>query len=293
MDNYTFADYQRNGCQHRPIQGYCVSCEARNLNESPSDPTFRLQTISHGAHSDDFFQACGQTPGQDWKRDPVMFVYQSPGGRTSFFSEASYGNYRKWPSREWYWIHRPIQLPHPPVGCPPTGYPEYFQGGLNYGYGHFVLGVMLTFKLAKVYVTNLVKCGLQDPSGRSKPLTSPHPPNVRLPDNFNPDCIRNCYDTFLKKELDIFQPKIVFAVGASGADWLKALADKRWVIHPLPHPAARGLTAARFQVLYYWLVLNGLRAVGIVDQAEYSHFAEKFYTCFGGPGPGGVATPPP
>jgi hypothetical protein len=281
VDNYTFANYQQNRCHHLPIRGYCVSCEGKGLNQSPSDPTFILQTISHGAHSDDFFQACGQTPGQDWKRDPVMFVFQSPGKRHRFFSAVPYGNYQKWPTGEWYWIHGPLHLPPPPTGCPPTGYPDYFQGGKTHGYGHFVLGVMLTFKLANVYVTNLVKCGLHDSSGKkTRPLK-----------DFAPGCVRNCYDVFLRKELDIFQPKIIFAVGAHGAARLKALAGQPWVIQQLPHPAAHGLPHGHFQVLYYWLVLNGLRAVGIVDQTEYADFAQHFYTCFGGSG--GITTPPP
>jgi hypothetical protein len=69
VDNYDFTNYQQNGCHHQPIQGYCVSCEEKGLNQSLDDPAITLQTISHGAHSTDFFQASGTTPGQDWKRD--------------------------------------------------------------------------------------------------------------------------------------------------------------------------------------------------------------------------------
>ena len=280
VDSYTFTSYDQNGRTHLPIRGYCVSCEASGLNQSPNHPTFSLQTISHGAHSSDFFRACGFSSDETWKSAPVMFVYQSPGRRHDFYSEVPYGSYRKWPTRAWYWIHGPIVLPTPPPGSRSPGYPQWFHGGRAYGYGHFVLGVILTFKLANVYVTNLVKCGLNDSSGRTRPLQ-----------DFNPACVANCYGKYLKQEIDAFKPRIIFAVGAHGASRLKALAGKTWVIQPLPHPAAHGLPPAHFQVLNYSLVLNGLRAVGIVDKDEYADFAEYFYTGFGGAGPGGVALP--
>jgi hypothetical protein len=288
VDNYTFTEYEQNGRRHYNIRGYCVSCEAGGVNVSPDHPTFSLQTISHGAHSSDFFRACGHPPDETWKSAPVMFVYESPGTWHNFYDEVSFCGHRKWPTWEWYWIHRPQHFPSPPTGCPPTGHPAYFQGGRRNGYGRFVLSVMFTFKLANVYVTNLVKCGLNDPSRDYLPLTSPRSQTA----NFNCACVRNCYDTFLKKELDILNPRIIFAVGAAGAAWLRVLLGNTWVIQSLPHPV-RPLSSQYFQVLNYWLVLNGLRAVGIVDQTEYAHFAELFFTCFGAEGPGRVVMPPP
>src|SRR6516165_10957430 len=116
-----------------------------------------------------------------------MFVYQSPGYRHHFFSPEQYGNYQKWPTHDWYWIHRRLDDP-----SPPTGYPQYFQGGHIYGYGHFVLSVMLKFKLANVYVTNLVKCGLHEQSGSPMPFGA-----------FRHECVQNCYHRYLQEEFRI------------------------------------------------------------------------------------------
>jgi hypothetical protein len=33
----------------------------------------------------------------------------------------------------------------------------------------------------------------------------------------------NCYSNFLKKELEIFKPQIVFVVGTAGEKWLERL----------------------------------------------------------------------
>jgi hypothetical protein len=156
VEDYTFREYLNQG-QHPPIKDYCTSCEEHSpplhQSQSPRHPDYALVTISHGAHSSDFFIACGCCPDDNWKQDRVMFLYQSPGPVCDWHHEVQKGPRSKRPTSQWYWIHRRHHL---------TSYPHNFKGGRSSGYGDFILSVMGTFKLADVYVTNLVKCGMND-----------------------------------------------------------------------------------------------------------------------------------
>lgn len=151
VTTYSYDEYRSNGCKHTPIKGYCISCEEQGCNSSKDDDSYKLTNISHGTHSSDFFRAINM--GQDtsdWHHEPIIFIYESPSLDYGIYKEVPYNGYEKRPSKDWYWIDRDPNF---------VTYPDLFKGG---EYGGFVLSAITTFKLANVYITNLVKCGLNN-----------------------------------------------------------------------------------------------------------------------------------
>jgi uracil-DNA glycosylase len=116
-------------------------------------------------------------------------------------------------------------------------------------------------------MTNLVKCGLNDDKNHFRGIS-----------HYNTDCIKNCYNTILKREIDIHQPSVIFAVGSTVEWWLKQFLPKGPLIQQLPHPAGRrrGFRDEHYKVLYFWLVVHALFRVGILKEAEITPFANLF-----------------
>lgn len=256
IEDYTFETYQNNGNEHSPINGYCISCEENNINLANDDNTFRLTNISHGAHSSDFFLALnGNIDRSGWHEKPIVFVYESPSLDYGIYKEVHYKGYNKHPSKDWYWIHDDNEIVY---------YPDRFTGG---EYGGFVLSCILTFKLKNVYITNLIKCGLNIEIGRFKGLSS-----------YQNKCIENCYNKFLKEEFFILNPAVVFAVGSAVEGWIKYFVKDSFFVQQLPHPAGRrrGFRDEHYKVLYFWLVARALHKAGIIQTGEASQLSKLF-----------------
>jgi uracil-DNA glycosylase len=113
----------------------------------------------------------------------------------------------------------------------------------------------MTFRLENVYITNLVKCGLNNSDGKYKGIV-----------DYDPNCVANCYQHFLSKEIEILKPSVVFAMGSAVHSWLISLLGESISIQQLPHPAGRrrGFRDEHYKVLYYWLVLARLHHAGII-----------------------------
>ena len=256
IDNYTFNEYRRNGYEHSPIDGYCISCEEKGVNAAKDNEEYRLTNISHGAHSSDFFLALkDKIDTSDWHQEPIIFVYETPSLDYGIYREVPYENYNKCPSRDWYWIHDDQDA---------ISYPERFRGG---EYGGFVLSAILTFKLQNVYITNLVKCGLNDKNGRFKGLSF-----------FKGECVENCYRQFLEKEIHILNPSIIFAVGSAVEEWVKWFVKEAVFVQQLPHPYGRrrGFRDEHYKALYFWLIVRALHKVGIIRTDGGSQLAKRF-----------------
>jgi len=254
--SYTFHQYRNNGYDHTPITGYCVSCEDRGCNLAADDNTYKLTNISHGTHSNDFFLALSD--GVDisaWHNEPIMFVYEAPSLDYGIYKEILYKGFSKRPSKLWYWIHDDQE---------PVSYPDRFTGG---EYGRFVLSAILTFKLSNVYITNLVKCGLNNEEGRFKGLGS-----------YNKDTIRNCYSQFLERELTIIKPRIIFAVGSAVEYWVSSFVRDNYYVQQLPHPAGRrrGFRDEHYKAIYFWGIVHALYRTGIIDTNEGTEFAKLY-----------------
>ena len=258
IEDYDFDCYINAQNRHHPIKGFCVSCEKQNCNTSPNEPDFRLKYISHGAHTIDFNASLHKPMDiSTWHQEAIMFVYESPSidWGDGIYEEHQYEGFFKNPSKEWYWIHCKNN---------PVKYPKEFSGGK---YGSFVLSALLTFRLANVYVTNLVKCGLNDDKNHFRGIS-----------HYNAACIKNCFATMLKREIDIHQPAVIFAVGSTVEWWLKQFLPKDTFIQQLPHPAGRrrGFRDDHYKVLYFWLIVQALHKAGILKEEEISTLAKQF-----------------
>jgi hypothetical protein len=256
VESYTFDDYRNNGYEHISINGYCISCEEKGVNLARDDNTFKLTNISHGSHSTDFFKALKIKPNiDDWHHQPILFVYETPSLDYGIYKEVEYKGYKKHPSKDWYWIHEDQNS---------LSYPERFWGG---EYGGFVLSAIQTFKLANVYITNLVKCGMNDENWKFKGLGS-----------YQDETISNCYSNFLQKEISILEPTIIFAVGSAVEDWLKWFVKDSYYVQQLPHPAGRrrGFRDEHYKSLYFWLSVRALHKAKIIDTNEGSELAKMF-----------------
>ncbi|MBS0557604.1 MAG: hypothetical protein JSR27_09365 [Proteobacteria bacterium] len=258
IENYDFTQYRANNLRHPTITGYCTACEAEGISVSPFDAQFSLTNISHGAHSSDFFLASdGKSVTTQWHHEPVMFVYETPSKDYGIYDDVAYQGQNKRPSKQWYWIHSEKS---------PTSFPTAFKGK-GEGYGDFVWSMINTFKLDNVYVTNLVKCGMNRTKDEYKPIGF-----------FDERCVRNCYIQFLSREIELFQPRVIFAMGSKVADWMSDLLSTH-DIQQLPHPASRR-KSEHFKVLYFWLVLRALHNAGIVATDETRDLVEQFLLMF-------------
>ena len=196
VSSYSFEEYRKNGYEHAPINGYCLSCEEQGFNTAKGDINYKLTNISHGSHSTDFFLALKRHQDtSNWHQEPILFVYETPSLDYGIYKEVPFKGFNKRPAKDWYWIHDDLDL---------VSYPDRFCGG---EYGGFVLSAIQTFRLANVYMTNLVKCGLNNDKKEFKGLAF-----------YQDKCIKNCYDSFLRKEIDIIKPEIIFAVGTAVED---------------------------------------------------------------------------
>ena len=258
ITGYSYDEYKANGFKHKSITGYCVSCEEKGCSTASDDAAYQLTTISHGAHSSDFFQAYKEKQDiSDWHHEPIMFVYESPGRNNDIYKKERYNGYDKQPSKTWYWIDSDWDRP--------IAYPEGFKGGV---YGTFVWCATLTFKLANVYVTNLVKCGLNNAKGDYKNL-----------DWFKDETVKTCYSNFLKEEIAILKPKIIFAVGSRVERKVRQFVKDLCLVQQLPHPAAQqggGLRDDHYKAIYFWGVVRALHKADIINTDECCELAKLY-----------------
>ena len=245
VTTYSYDEYRNNGCKHTPINGYCISCERKGCNSSQDDDSYKLTNITHGTHSSDFFRAINmEQDTSNWHHEPIIFVYESPSRDYDIYKEVPYSGKNKRPSKDWYWIDRDPSF---------VTYPEKFKGG---EYGGFVLSAITTFKLTNVYITNLVKCGLNNAEGEFKGLS-----------DFKTETIENCFSNFLKEEISILKPKVIFAVGAAVEEKVKYFVEDTYYVQQLPHPAGRrrGFRDSHYKAIYFWGIVRALHKVGIIN----------------------------
>ncbi len=255
VTTYSFDECKNNGYKHPCINGYCISCEKKGYNHSKDDSSYKLTNISHGAHSSDFFQALNEEKDvSNWHEEPIIFVYESPSGSNcKHYKKVPYKGYNKHPSKDWYGINHDQDF---------TTYPQGFKRS---EYGKFILSAMGTFKLANVYMTNLVKCGLNNAERQFKVLA-----------HFKDETIKNCFSSFLKQEISILKPKIIFAMGSAVECWVKHFVNDTYYVQQLPHPAARSFRNDHIKVIYFWGVARALHKAGIIDTDEVCELTKLY-----------------
>ena len=158
--------------------GFCVKCERCRLVSSPVGEVL----MSHGCLSSDFESLLGPMPD---KRlfEPIMFLFQNPGGNYGNCSEVSYEGITKWPPvNHYYWT--------PTLSTWPKNVEE-----IKVSYGDYIAYLMVRFGFANVYITNCIKCKY-----------------TKM--NYWPTA-EKCINEFLVEEVNLFKPKMILCFGTA------------------------------------------------------------------------------
>lgn len=260
IENYDFNVYIMKNNKHI-IKGFCTRCEEKGCNICPKDTTFRLQTISHGATTNDILLATDQQKIDltNWHQEGVVFLMEGPSNDGGFYEENEFNGFKKKPTNEWYWVHNKQKK---------YSYPDEFKGGK---YGSLFNSIIFTFKLNNAYLTNIVKCGLNNDNNNYKGI-----------DCYNPESLKTCFENILLKELDIIKPKVVFCFGSNVESYLQKLYpdDYPFLVVGLPHPAGRrrGFKDEYYRHLYFTRILEGLYKTDIINIDEAQSKIKEFLT---------------
>jgi hypothetical protein len=252
LETYHFNTYLQK--KRHFVKGYCVRCEKAGYNYCPTDKNFELKNISHGSAADDILLATHQNDidFSGWHNDGVLFLMEGPSKNYDIYEEIEFNGFKKKPTKLWYWIHQEQNK---------GSYPEEFKGGT---YGTLFKSIIFTFKLRNAYLTNLIKCGLNDTNDNYKPLS-----------DYDPKAIKTCYDSYLKKEIEYIDPKVIFCFGSKVYKflWEQYATEKfPWIVIDLPHPARgqNGFSNNLFRHSYFSMIIEGLYESKIItaDEAE-------------------------
>ena len=245
MQNYTFNEYIKSG--HHSIRGFCTRCEEKGCNVCPTDSEYKLQNISHGATSLDVLRSTGiDVVPEDWYKESVLFLMEGPGTSWDFYEEIEYNSICKKPTSEWYWIHTKHEAYH---------FPQEFAGAR---YGTLFNSIIHTFKLGNAYMTNLVKCGLNNDTKGYKGIAE-----------YDWRCLETCVENVLMKEIEQITPQIVFIFGSTVEEYLWDLTYPgqgypfKTVVLPHPARARSGFKNEYYRHLYFTRVLEGLYKANI------------------------------
>jgi len=168
--------------------------------------------ISHSCDSSDFEHLLRPLPASpEQVNRPILFLLDSPVKRHfDTIRPVEFRGFNKGvPVQHYYWTPECKEWPKN-------------SSELESYYGDYFAYLMQKHALHNVYITNFVKC-----SKRGKR-------DARLK--------TECFNRYLRKELEYFKPAIVFCFGENADDALEAHARDTFRHHLLYHPSA----------IYYW-----------------------------------------
>ena len=96
--------------------------------------------------------------------------------------------------------------------------------------------------------------------------------------DFKDETIENCFLNFLKEEISILKPKVIFAVGAAVEKKVKYFVEDTYYVQQLPHPAGRrrGFRDNHYKAIYFWDIVKALHKVGIINTDEGCELAKLY-----------------
>lgn len=236
-ENYTGQGWNERKSFIKCNKGCCEKCERY---EAPADSTkydgYRLKYVSHGAHALDFCEDMGVTPDDSWSDIPVLFLFENPSVQYDDQYEEHQG---KCPAKKWYWLRDGNKEKD-------FSYPKYFRQGC---YGDLVASLIRMFRLSNAYMTNFVKCSMNDADGKHYLGTA----------EYQTECIDICFTSVLMEEIKILTDSCkkklaVFAFSNRVYDlaqqYLSKIEDLKCSLCLLPHPASRMANEYRKYVLF-------------------------------------------
>jgi len=275
-DGKAFERYREASFRHPEPIGFCTACEDTQppCNVGGKNKEFKLGCISHGAMSRDFDKYYQNFREDECKNiyiklgmskidTPIMFVYENPSNNYFISAEINKNNkdygccekslikYEKYPTRRWWKLE---DMDEKGKNNKIAG--EYQRDYVSFlrkkQYGAQLRAICRVFGLDNIYTTNLVKCGI----GKA-PTDSEEQKAGKISD-YPKGCIDLCVKTILLKELNVFQPKIIFAFSRNVENYLRKYCKEHGpelrnipascnkgedgqppAIYYLPHPACR------------------------------------------------------
>ena len=195
--------------------GYCVACEDSGRVFDYKGDYF--DQMSHGCDTWDFEQLLGPLPKAPggYCDSPILFLLENPGGYYGNGEVVPYKGYKKQPPvNHYYWTPNPKEI---------GGWPKDTDS-LPHLYGPYFAYLMAKYGLKNVYITNLIKCNV---IGDDKKYNKE-------------EAVETCINKWLKKELEIFSPELVFCFGEHTFDYFKQYLPEYYdITSRLYHPAAR------------------------------------------------------
>ena len=193
--------------------GYCIDCEEKGIFSNSADS---FDQMSHGCDTSDFEVLLGRQ-NKEKVGYPIVFLLENPGGDYGNGEVVSFKGYKKQPPvNHYYWTPNIDTWPEDADNLPNL-------------YGPYFAYLMSKHSLNNVYITNLIKCN----------IISSQKTEYR-----KQDAILNCVDKWLKREIEIFLPKLMFCFGHSAEKEFKQYSNKYgWNILSLYlyHPSAIAL----------------------------------------------------
>ena len=218
----------------------CTICEDNNCATpiSEQNESYQLKYVSHGTHALDFCESMGIVPNENWSDVPVLFLFENPSIQYGNQYEEHVG---KCPAQKWYWLRDGNSEAD-------FSYPKYYKQGY---YGDLIASLIKTFRLGNAYMTNFVKCAMNDADGKHYLGTA----------EYKEECIENCFKKILLKEIEIltnnFQKDlVVFAFSRRVYNLVQQYFNPeehlmgKCLLCLMPHPASRLANDYRKYVLF-------------------------------------------
>ena len=295
IKKYTYENYAENKYEHTKIIKMCTLCEKEKVNICTYNHNYKLKTMGHGTMTDDILIATGQRDKDlpDWKNEGVVFLLENPGPcDPNIYKQVEYiednNKYKKFPTYRWYWLNQRSVKQRNLEKCE---YPKNFRGNK---YVEFFTSVLFTFKLNNMYITDFIKCGLDDVrydfKGDRKDIT--YEKKYNKIEKYENRCIENCLEHYLYKEIQLVNPKIIFCLGSELFSKIKIkdkyIYDKikkqvkhnEIIIKRLPHPAyptsrSKKFSPENIQYINYKVIFDGLCESGIISAKDEKEYYEK------------------
>ena len=174
---------------------YCILCEQRSVFPNQNDC---FDQMSHGCDTSDYETLIGELKTDRIVNFPILFLLENPGGDNGNGEIVPYKGYAKQPPiNHYYWAD---------IDDWPTN-----ADNLKHYYGPYFAYLMKKFGLKNVYITNLIKCNVIKKEKKNF--------DYRLAQSL-------CTENWLKKEIEIFSPKIIFSFGNRATDGYKEFKSK-------------------------------------------------------------------
>lgn len=161
--------------------GFCIDCELKGILKDGE----KLERMSHGADSDDFRKVI---PKQYNNNTPIMFLMLDPAPSFSDNRDEhlSFENISKdIPTKMYYWVTDYISEPV-----------TYDVISKESTYDLYWWYLQEKHSLNNIYITNTIKC--------YSALYHSRKPNYNIQNN--------CIENFLVKEIELFNPQIIFCL---------------------------------------------------------------------------------